>query len=120
MVGLLVTCAILGVLGYFVWVGYKENDRAAAAARFEPHKVAADISRPEKHRRAEIINHLIENGYVISRQEEGYISAAKPKPKFSILLFLITLPIFGLGLLYLLAWATKKQDVLQYTLLNDG
>lgn len=78
-----------------------------------------DVSQPEKERRSEMIASLARSGWIIDRHEEGLVTARKPKGSFSILLFFILMLFFVLpGICYLVWYAFRRDQIVQYTLLS--
>lgn len=79
--------------------------------------LCAGTDRPEPERRAALLLLLIDDGYVIQKQESGLVVAVMPKPGFSLILFLVLCLLWVMpGLLYLLWWATQRDETRQFIL----
>jgi hypothetical protein len=100
--------AIFGMIG--VWW----RSRPA----FDP-RLLTDTTRPEPERRMEVVRGLIKKGWIVQNQQSGFITAVKQKERFDILGFIVlSLLCLFPGIIYLIYYATKRDKIQQYVLMQ--
>jgi len=81
--------------------------------------VLTDTTRPVSERRNELVQHLIQGGFIIQKQEPTMVTALLQKPRFNIISFLFWSLLWLIpGIIYLIFHAMKRDEVKQFVLVE--